>query len=227
MEHDPSDWELETRAIRTGHRRTPEGEHAPPLFLTSSFVFASAAEAAARFSGATGGNIYSRFTNPTVRAFEERLASLEGAESCVATASGMAAILATCLGLLSAGDHVVCSRSVFGSTVILFDKYLKKFGIGVSYVDLADMDAWAAAIGPTTRLLFLESPSNPAMLVTDIRASLRNAINVYEERLYNVSVSFVSVEDSAPHSLGLAVRVTGNYKEGNEEKKFDASFVLG
>ena len=168
MEHDPSDWELETRAIRTGHRRTPEGEHAPPLFLTSSFVFASAAEAAARFSGAAAGNIYSRFTNPTVRAFEERLASLEGAESCVATASGMAAILATCLGLLSAGDHVVCSRSVFGSTVVLFDKYLKKFGIGVSYVDLADMDAWAAAIGPTTRLLFLESPSNPLLQLGDI-----------------------------------------------------------
>src|SRR5512139_2659192 len=111
MEHDPSDWEFETRAIRTGHRRTPEGEHAAPLFLTSSYVFRSAAEAAARFSGTEAGNIYSRFTNPTVRAFEERLASLEGGECCVATASGMAAILATCLGLLSAGDQVVCSRS--------------------------------------------------------------------------------------------------------------------
>jgi O-succinylhomoserine sulfhydrylase len=170
MEHDPSDWEFETRAVRTGHRRTPEGEHAAPLFLTSSYVFRSAAEAAARFAGAEPGNIYSRFTNPTVRAFEERLASLEGGESCVATASGMAAILATCLGLLSAGDQVVCSRSVFGSTVILFDKYLKKFGIDVAYADLADLDSWAAAIGPRTRLLFLESPSNPLLQLGDIGA---------------------------------------------------------
>jgi len=170
MEHDPSDWEFETRAIRTGHRRTLEGEHAPALFLTSSYVFGSAAEAAARFAGEAPGNIYSRFTNPTVRAFEERLASLEGGEACVATASGMAAILATCLGLLAAGDHVVCSRSVFGSTVILFDKYLKKFGIGISYADLADLDSWAAAITPATRLLFLETPSNPLLQVGDIAA---------------------------------------------------------
>lgn len=170
MEHDPSDWEFETRAIRTGHRRTPEGEHAAPLFLTSSYVFRTAAEAAARFAGTEPGNIYSRFTNPTVRAFEERLASLEGGESCVATASGMAAILATCLGLLSAGDQVVCSRSVFGSTVVLFDKYLKKFGIDVAYADLADLDSWAAAIGPRARLLFLESPSNPLLQLGDIAA---------------------------------------------------------
>lgn len=170
MDHDPSDWEFETRAIRTGHRRTPEGEHAAPVFLTSSYVFRTAAEAAARFSGAEAGNIYSRFTNPTVRAFEERLASLEGGECCVATASGMAAILATCLGLLSAGDQVVCSRSVFGSTVILFDKYLKRFGIDVSYVDLVDLDAWAVAMGPRTRLLFLESPSNPLLQLGDIAA---------------------------------------------------------
>ena len=170
MDHDPSDWEFETRAIRTGHRRTPEGEHAAPVFLTSSYVFRTAAEAAARFSGAEAGNIYSRFTNPTVRAFEERLASLEGGECCVATASGMAAILATCLGLLSAGDQVVCSRSVFGSTVILFDKYLTRFGIDVSYVDLVDLDAWAAAMGPRTRLLFLESPSNPLLQLGDVAA---------------------------------------------------------
>jgi O-succinylhomoserine sulfhydrylase len=170
MDHDPSDWEFETRAIRTGHRRTPEGEHAAPVFLTSSYVFRTAAEAAARFSGAEAGNIYSRFTNPTVRAFEERLASLEGGECCVATASGMAAILATCLGLLSAGDQVVCSRSVFGSTVILFDKYLKRFGIDVSYVDIVDLDSWAAAMGPRTRLLFLESPSNPLLQLGDIAA---------------------------------------------------------
>ena len=159
-----------TLAIRTGHHRTPEGEHCEPIFTTSSFVFASAAEAAARFGGEEAGNIYSRFTNPTVRAFEERLAALEGGERCVATASGMAAILATCLGLLRAGDHLVSSRAIFGSTTVLFNKYLARFGIETSYVDLADLDAWAAAIRPNTRLLFLETPSNPLTEMADIRA---------------------------------------------------------
>lgn len=167
---DTTDWDRRTRAIRVGHRRTFEQEHSEPLFLTSSYVFRSAAEAAARFSGAEPGNIYSRFTNPTVRAFEERLASLEGGESCVATASGMSAILATCLGLLQSGDQVVCARQVFGSTVILFDKYLKKLGINVTYVDLADLGSWAAAVTPATRLLFLESPSNPLSELGDIPA---------------------------------------------------------
>ena len=112
------DWAIETRGIRVGHRRTAEGEHSEPIFATSSFVFASAAEAAARFAGDSAGNIYSRFTNPTVRTFEERLAAMEGGEACVATASGMAAILATCMGLLEQGDHIVSSRSIFGSTTL-------------------------------------------------------------------------------------------------------------
>ena len=159
-----------TLAVRAGQRRTAEGEHAEPLFLTSSYVFGSAAEAAARFSGAEPGNIYSRFTNPTVRTFEARLAALEGGERCVATASGMSAILATCLGLLKAGDHIVSSRAIFGSTVVLFDNYLGKLGIETGYVDLEDLDAWAAAIRPETRLLFLESPSNPLTTLGDIRA---------------------------------------------------------
>lgn len=159
-----------TLAIRTGHHRTAEGEHSEPIFTTSSFVFANAAEAAARFGGEEAGNIYSRFTNPTVRAFEERLAALEGGERCVATASGMAAILATCLGLLRAGDHLVSSRAIFGSTTVLFNKYLARFGVETSYVDLADLDAWAAAIRPNTRLLFLETPSNPLTEMADIRA---------------------------------------------------------
>ncbi|WP_297527092.1 O-succinylhomoserine sulfhydrylase [Thiohalobacter sp.] len=159
-----------TLAVRAGQRRTAEGEHAEPLFLTSSYVFGSAAEAAARFSGAEPGNIYSRFTNPTVRTFEARLAALEGGERCVATASGMSAILATCLGLLKAGDHIASSRAIFGSTVVLFDNYLGKLGIETSYVDLEDLDAWAAAIRPETRLLFLESPSNPLTTLGDIRA---------------------------------------------------------
>ena len=159
-----------TRAIRTGHRRTPEGEHGEPIFATSSFVFANAAEAAARFSGDVPGNIYSRFTNPTVRAFEERLASLEGGESCVATASGMAAILALCMGLLQTGDHIVSSRSIFGTTTMLFNKYLARFGIETSYVPLSDPAAWEAAIRPRTRLLFCETPSNPLTEMADIRA---------------------------------------------------------
>ncbi len=167
---DPADWRLATRAIRLGHRRTAEGEHAPPIFTTSSFVFGSAAEAAARFSGEQPGNIYSRFTNPTVRIFEERLAALEGGECCVATATGMAAILATCMGLLQAGDHLLSSRSIFGSTVILFDKYLGRFGIETSYVPLSDLDAWAAAIRPETRMLFVETPSNPLTEMVDIAA---------------------------------------------------------
>ncbi|EGV17215.1 O-succinylhomoserine sulfhydrylase [Thiocapsa marina] len=158
-----------TRAVRTGHHRTPEGEHGEPIFTTSSFVFESAAEAAARFSGDQAGNIYSRFTNPTVSAFEERLASLEGGERCVATASGMSAILAVCMGLLEAGDHIVASRSLFGSTTLLFNKYLSRFGIATSYVPLGDPGAWDAAIRPETRLLFCETPSNPLTEMVDIR----------------------------------------------------------
>jgi O-succinylhomoserine sulfhydrylase len=159
-----------TLAIRTGHTRTPEGEHSEAIFATSSYVFASAAEAAARFAGEASGNIYSRFTNPTVRAFEERLAAMEGGECAVATASGMSAILALCLGLLKAGDHIVSSRSIFGSTTMLFSKYLARFGIGTSYVSLAALDEWAAAIRPETRLLFVETPSNPLTEMTDVRA---------------------------------------------------------
>lgn len=163
------DLEFETRAVRAGQQRTQEGEHAEPIFLTSSYVFASAAEAAARFSGDQPGNIYSRFTNPTVRTFEQRLATLEGGECCVATASGMAAILATCAGLLKSGDHIVSSRSVFGTTTVLFSTYLAKFGIETSFVPLAAPEAWEAAIRPETRLLFLETPSNPLTELADIR----------------------------------------------------------
>lgn len=159
-----------TLAIRTGHHRTPEGEHGEPIFSTSSFVFAHAAEAAARFSGAQPGNIYARFTNPTTRIFEERLAALEGAEDCAATASGMAAILSLGLALLKAGDHVIVSKQVFGTTTVLWNKYFAKFGLEVSHVDLTDLAAWRAAIRPNTRLLFLETPSNPLTEIVDIRA---------------------------------------------------------
>jgi O-succinylhomoserine sulfhydrylase len=168
MSDDFDQWGFDTRAVRAGQHRTNEGENSEPIFLTSSYVFKNAAEAAARFSGAEPGNIYSRFTNPTVRAFEERLAALEGGEKCVATASGMVAILSTCLALLKSGDHIVSSRNIFGASVLLFNNYLAKFGIETSYVSLTDYGAWEKAIKPNTKLLFLETPSNPLTEITDI-----------------------------------------------------------
>lgn len=178
--NDQHDWEIETIAIRTGHQRTAEGEHSEPIYPTSSFVFGSAAEAAARFSGETPGNIYSRFTNPTVRAFEERLAAMEGGESCVATASGMSAILTTCLALLQQGDHIVSSRGIFGASVILFNKYLSRCGISTSYAELSNLASWEAAITPQTRLFYLETPSNPLTEIGDIAAlaKLAHAHNI-------------------------------------------------
>jgi O-succinylhomoserine sulfhydrylase len=165
----------ETQAIRAGQRRTGEQEHSDPIFVTSSYVFNNAAEAAARFSGQAPGNIYSRFTNPTVRAFEERLAALEGGERCLAVASGMAAITATAFGLLQVGDHVVCSRSVFGNTVLLFQNILSKFGVTTTFVDPTEEASWAAAMTAQTRLLFLETPSNPLTEIADIQKIARLA----------------------------------------------------
>jgi len=161
---------FDTRAVRGGQRRTNEGEQSEPIFATSSYVFDSAAQAAARFSGDQPGNIYSRFTNPTVRTFEQRLAGLEGAPRCVATSSGMAAILSTCMALLKAGDHIVSSRAIFGTTVVLFNKYLAPFGVETDFVPLTDLGAWERAIRPNTRLLFLETPSNPLTEIADIAA---------------------------------------------------------
>ena len=164
------EYQIDTLAIRTGHTRSFEGEHAEPIYLTSSFVYENAAEAAAKFSGQEPGNIYSRFTNPTVAMFEKRLAAMEGAERAVATSSGMAAIMAVAMSFLKAGDHVICSRAVFGSTVSLFEKYIVKFGVAVDFVDLTDLNAWKAAIKPETKLLFVESPSNPLAEIADIQA---------------------------------------------------------
>jgi len=170
MFDDPTDLALATLAIRAGYQRTNEGEHSEAIFATSSYVFKSAADAAAVFAGDKPGNIYSRFTNPTVRTFEERLAALEGGECCVATASGMAAILATCMGLLQSGDHILASQSLFGSTTVLFNKYLAKFGIEISYVPGSDEQAWLQGIQGNTRILFIETPSNPQVEVIDIAA---------------------------------------------------------
>ncbi len=167
---DAPNYHLDTLAIRAGQRRTAEGEHAEPIFLTSSYVFDSAADAAARFAGEQEGNVYSRYTNPTVRTFEERIAALEGAEAAVATASGMAAILSTCMALLKSGDHVVCSLSVFGTTTVLFNKFMAKFGVEVSFVSPVDIQQWRDAIRDNTAMLFLETPSNPLCEIADIPA---------------------------------------------------------
>jgi len=164
------EYDLDTLAVRAGTVRSQFNEHSEALFLTSSFVFGSAAEAAARFKGEQPGPIYARFTNPTVSMMEERLAALEGAERCVAFASGMAAILATVMGLMKSGDHVVASRSIFGSTVQLFSNILGRFGIETTYVSPTDPAEWQAAVKPNTKLFFVESPSNPLTEVSDIRA---------------------------------------------------------
>jgi len=168
--HDGDTFDLETRAVRAGSLRSGFGEHSEALYLTSSFVFNTAAEAAARFSGEKEGNVYSRFTNPTVRMFEERLASLEGAEDCVGTASGMAAILSICLATLRAGDHVICGANVFGATVQLFSSLLPRFGVQTTFVNGTDPAAWRAAATPRTRMLFCETPSNPLMEIVDLAA---------------------------------------------------------
>lgn len=163
-------YDIETLAIRAGIARSQFNEHSEALYLTSSFVFENAAQAAARFQGSEPGNIYSRFTNPTVTAFQERLAALEGAEACVATASGMSAILAAAMAILKSKDHVVCSSGVFGATVQLFNTVLSKFGVETTYVDGTDPNAWRDALRPATRLLFVETPSNPMTEVFDIAA---------------------------------------------------------
>ena len=164
------DYRLETLAVRAGTGRSQFGEHSDALFLTSSFVFESAAQAAERFANREPGNIYSRFTNPTVSAFERRLAALEGAECCIATASGMSAILSCAMGLLKAGEHIVCSAGVFGATVQLFGTILKRFGVETTFVSGPDPAAWQKAVQGNTRLLFLETPSNPTMEIYDIAA---------------------------------------------------------
>jgi O-succinylhomoserine sulfhydrylase len=211
---DDLEWDFESLAVRAGTRRSSEGEHSEALYLTSSFVFKNAAEAAARFGGSQPGNIYSRFTNPTVAMFEKRLAALEGGERCVATSSGMAAILSTCLALLQQGDHIVCSRSVFGTTVVLFEKYLKKMGVSVSFVSLTDLDEWRAAITDKTKLFFLETPSNPLADIADIRqlSELAHSKNI----LLVVDNCFCTPALQKPLALGadLVIHSATKYIDG-------------
>ena len=170
MEQKKQDYQLETLAVRAGQERSQFNEHAEAMFLTSSYVFDSAAQAAARFSGEEIGNVYSRFTNPTVAAFQERLAVMEGAEACVATASGMSAILSVVMALCSAGDHVVASAGLFGATQQLLGTIMPRFGVQASFVSPTRVAAWEAAIRPETKLFFLETPSNPLTEIADIAA---------------------------------------------------------
>lgn len=205
---------LDTLAIRAGQKRSAEGEHTETIYPTSSYVFASAAEAAARFSGEQTGNVYSRYTNPTVRMFEQRIAALEGAEEAVATSSGMAAILSTAMALLKAGDHVICSRDVFGTTTSLFSKQLAKFGVETTFVPLADYSAWQNAVRNNTRLFFVETPSNPLCEVADISALAELAHS--NNSLLAVDNCFCTPALQKPLALGadLVIHSATKYLDG-------------
>jgi len=168
-------FDFDTLAVRAGAKSSNFHENSEALFLSSSFVHENAAIAALRFSNQAPGYVYSRFSNPTVEMFQERLAALEGAEACVATSSGMSAVLTVAMGLLKAGDHVVCSRSVFGAVITLFEKNLGRFGLQTTFVDATDLSAWEQAVKPNTKMLFLETPSNPLMEVLDVAALSRIA----------------------------------------------------
>ncbi len=216
---------LDTLAIRGGINRTPEGEHAEPIFLTSSYVFDNAAQAAARFAGDDEGNVYSRYTNPTVRSFEQRLAALEGAQACVGTASGMAAILSTAMALLQAGDHVVCSRDVFGTTVNLFGKYMAKFGVETTFVPLLDMQGWRDAVRDNTKMLFLETPSNPRCEVADLAAMAALAHD--NDALLVVDNCFCTPALQRPLELGADIVVHSATKYLDGQGRCVGGAVLG
>lgn len=222
---DDEQYQLATLAIRAGYTRTHEGEHAEAIFPTSSFVFKSAAAAAARFAEGATGNIYSRFTNPTVRCFEERLAALEGGAACVATASGMGAILSLCMALLKAGDHVVCSDSVFGSIITLFNRYMTKFGVEVTYVPPHRLEAWRNAVKPNTKLFFLETPSNPLSVIGDIRgiADIAHAHGV----LLAVDNCFCTPALQRPLALGADVVIHSATKYLDGQGRVVGGAVVG
>lgn len=198
--------DLQTRAIRAGLRRTPQGEHSLPIYATSSFVFESSKQAADRFAEVEPGNIYSRFTNPTTLAFENKLAALEGAERCVATASGMAAIATLCYSMLEGGDHVVAAAGLFGSTTTFFNKYLAKFGVRTQTVSTTDLDEWADAVRPETRMLFVETPSNPLCEIVDI-GKLKELAGECDDCLLVVDSSTTTPVLQLPLELGADVVV--------------------
>ena len=236
-ELDVGELEFDTLSVRAGQVRTVEREHNDPIFLTSSFVFSSAREAAARFSNEEPGNVYSRFTNPTVRAFERRLAVLEGGTGCVATASGMSAILATAMALLRAGDHIVAANGLFGTTVSLLSNVLPRFGIETTFVDVTDNGAWSAALRSETKMLFAESPTNPLGEVADIAAlgalaRTRGAVLVIDNCLCTPALSRPLelgadiVVHSATKYLDGQGRCVGGAVVTNDAAHHDALFAL-
>ena len=212
IEHDQ--WAPETLAVRLGQERSQYGEHSEALYLTSSFVFKDAAQAAARFSGAEAGNVYARFTNPTVTSLQQRLAALEGAEDCIATASGMAAIMATVMALMNSGQHIVASRSIFGATQQLFGNLLPRFGIETTFVDGTNLAGFTTALRPNTRIVFVESPSNPLTELVDIAALA--AITRAHGALLVVDNCFCTPALQLPLSLGadLVIHSATKYLDG-------------
>lgn len=220
---------METLAIRAGQIRSPELEHSEAIFPTSSFVFNSAEEAAQRFSGDLEGNVYARFTNPTVSMLESRIAALEGGERAVAAASGMAAIMSTFFALLKQGDHILCSRSVFGTTTVFLEKFLSKFGVEIEFIDLCDYDAWSAALRETTRLVFVETPSNPLCEVVDLRR-LRGIIDQKEREqdcLFIVDNCFCTPALQQPLSLGADIVIHSATKYIDGQGRCLGGLVVG
>jgi O-succinylhomoserine sulfhydrylase len=218
-------WHPETLAVRAGSEHTEFGENSEAMFLTSSFTFQNAAQAAARFGGQEPGNIYSRFTNPTVTMFQNKLAALEGAEFCVATASGMAAILAAVMGICSAGDHVVASRSIFGTSVQLFSNILKRWGLETTFVSLTNPDEWRAAVKPNTKLFFAETPSNPLTEVCDIRVLADIAHEA--GALFAVDNCFCTPALQKPLSLGADIIIHSATKYIDGQGRCLGGAVLG
>ena len=216
---------FDTLAVRSGQVRSDEHEHGEAMFLTSSYVFGSAQEAAAIFAGDEPGNVYTRYTNPTVRNFEVRLAALEGAEQCVATSSGMAAIFSTILALLKPGDHIVSSRSIFGSTNVQFQKYVSKLGIEVDYVSLTDPDGWQQASKENTKMYFLESPSNPMNEVADLK--VLSALAKKNGALMVVDNCFCSPALQKPLAFGVDVVIHSATKYIDGQGRCLGGAVLG
>jgi len=218
-------YKLETLAVRAGIERSQFGEHSEAMYLTSSFVFKSAAQAAARFSNQEPGNIYSRFTNPTVTVFEQRLAALEGAECCIATSSGMAAILSCVMGLLKSGDHIVCSAGVFGATVQLLGNIMKRFGVDTTFVSGNEPAKWQAAVKPNTRMFYVETPSNPLTEVYDITALA--AVAKTAGALLVVDNCFCSPALQQPLALGADVVIHSATKYLDGQGRVLGGAVLG
>jgi len=204
----------DTLAVRAGILRSDFDEHSEALSLTSSFVCKSAAQAAARFAGEEPGNIYSRFTNPTVTMFQDRLAALEGAEACIATATGMAAVATLAFGLLKSGDHIVSARGVFGTVVPLFDQVLKRFGVETTWVDPARLDAWRTAVRPNTRLFFVETPSNPACEIADIAGIAAIAKAAGAVLAVDNCVCSPALQRPIEHGADLVVHSATKYLDG-------------